>query len=43
MLSTYRNDWNGRNDDRQLFKLLYFEYKTYTDQVFKIKANTIAD
>jgi len=32
----YLRNWNGRNDD-QTVQVLYFEYKTYTDQVFKIK------
>ncbi len=34
--SEYLRNWNGRNDD-QTVQVLYFEYKTYTDQVFKIK------
>jgi hypothetical protein len=32
----YTRNWNGRYDD-QTVQVLYFEYKTYTDQVFKIK------
>jgi len=34
--SNYRNDWNGRYFDDKV-QLLYFEYKTFTNQVFKIK------
>jgi hypothetical protein len=34
--SNYRNDWNGRYFDDKI-QLLYFEYKTFTNQVFKIK------
>jgi hypothetical protein len=34
--SEYLRNWNGRNDD-QTVQVLYFEYKTYVDQVFKIK------
>ena len=34
--SNYRNDWNGRFFDDKI-QLLYFEYKTFTNQVFKIK------
>ena len=29
-------NWNARNDGNQVY-VLYFEYKTYSDQVFKIK------
>ena len=29
-------NWNGRNDGNMIY-VLYFEYKTYSDQVFKIK------
>jgi len=29
-------NWNGRQDGNAIY-LLYFEYKTYSDQVFKIK------
>ena len=32
----YLRNWNGRADD-QTVQVLYFEYKTYIDQVFKIK------
>jgi hypothetical protein len=32
----YTRNWNGRYDD-QTVQVLYFEYKTYTNQVFKIK------
>ena len=32
----YLRNWTGRNDD-QTVQVLYFEYKTYSDQVFKIK------
>ena len=32
----YLRNWNGRSDD-QTVQVLYFEYKTYIDQVFKIK------
>tara|TARA_Y100000004_G_scaffold40233_1_gene43483 strand:+ start:1109 stop:3520 length:2412 start_codon:yes stop_codon:yes gene_type:complete len=34
--SNYAYEWNGR-DDRNYIQVLYFEYKTYHDQVFKIK------
>ena len=34
--SNYRNDWNGRYWDDKI-QLLYFEYKTFSNQVFKIK------
>jgi hypothetical protein len=34
--SEYLRNWNGRNDD-QTAQILYFEYKTYIDQVFKLK------
>jgi hypothetical protein len=34
--SNYRNDWNGRFFDDKI-QVLYFEYKTFTNQVFKIK------
>jgi len=34
--SNYRNDWNGRYYDDKI-QLLHFEYKTFTNQVFKIK------
>ncbi len=34
--STYTRNFNGRYDD-QTVQVLYFEYKTYTNQVFKIK------
>ena len=32
----YLRDWNGRYDDNTV-QVLFFEYKTFTDQVFKIK------
>jgi len=32
----YLRNWNGRQDD-QTIQVLYFEYKSYSDQVFKIK------
>jgi hypothetical protein len=35
----YLRNWNGRSDDLTV-QVLYFEYKTYSDQVFKIKKNT---
>ena len=31
----YLRNWNGRQDD-QTIQVLYFEYKSYSDQVFKI-------
>jgi hypothetical protein len=34
--SNYTRNWNGRYDDNTV-QVLYFEYKTYTNQVFKIK------
>ncbi len=34
----YLRNWNGRYDDLTV-QVLYFEYKTYQDQVFKIKKN----
>jgi len=34
--SNYAYEWNGR-DDKNYIQVLYFEYKTYHDQVFKIK------
>tara|TARA_Y100000389_G_scaffold199606_1_gene238326 strand:+ start:1089 stop:3488 length:2400 start_codon:yes stop_codon:yes gene_type:complete len=34
--SEYLRGWNGRNDD-QTCQVLYFEYKTFVDQVFKLK------
>mgnify|MGYP003111331309 FL=1 len=34
--SEYLRNWNGRQDD-QTIQVLYFEYKSYSDQVFKIK------
>ena len=34
----YLRNWNGRSDDLTV-QVLYFEYKTYSDQVFKIKKN----
>jgi len=32
----YTRNWNGRKDNNTV-QVLYFEYKTYTNQVFKIK------
>jgi hypothetical protein len=32
----YLRNWNGKQDDLTV-QVLYFEYKTYSDQVFKIK------
>ena len=34
--SNFLYNWNGRNDGNAIY-VLYFEYKTYSDQVFKIK------
>jgi hypothetical protein len=34
--SEYLRNWNGRSD-QQTVQVVYFEYKTYSDQVFKIK------
>ncbi len=34
----YLRNWNGRQDDN-IIQVLFFEYKTYTNQVFKIKEN----
>jgi hypothetical protein len=34
----YLRNWSGK-DDNQTVPVLYFEYKTYTNQVFKIKKN----
>ena len=34
----YLRNWNGRYDDLTV-QVIYFEYKTYHDQVFKIKKN----
>ena len=34
--SEYLRNWNGRQD-QQTIQVMYFEYKTYSDQVFKIK------
>ena len=34
--STYRRNYRGNRDDNTI-QILYFEYKTYADQVFKIK------
>ena len=34
--SEYLRNWSGRNDS-QTVQIVYFEYKTYSDQVFKIK------
>ncbi len=35
----YLRNWSGRSDDLTV-QVLYFEYKTYSDQVFKIKKNS---
>ena len=32
----YLTNWNGKQDD-QTVQILYFEYKSYSDQVYKIK------
>ena len=32
----YNRNWNNKSDDNTV-QVLYFEYKTYSDQVFKIK------
>jgi hypothetical protein len=34
----YIRNWNGRQDNNTI-QVLYFEYKTYTNQVFKLKEN----
>jgi hypothetical protein len=34
--STFNRNWNGRQDS-QTVQVLFYEYKTYTNQVFKIK------
>jgi hypothetical protein len=34
----YTRNWNGRQDNNTV-QVLYFEYKTYIDQVFKLKHN----
>tara|TARA_R110002020_G_scaffold232906_1_gene444559 strand:- start:627 stop:3041 length:2415 start_codon:yes stop_codon:yes gene_type:complete len=34
----YLRNWSGRSDDLTV-QVLYFEYKSYSDQVFKIKKN----
>jgi len=34
--TNYTRNWNGRTDDNTV-QVLYFEYKTYTNQTFKIK------
>jgi hypothetical protein len=36
--SSYTRGWNGRQDNDTI-QVLFFEYKTYTNQVFKIKKN----
>ena len=36
--SNYSRNWNGRQDN-DVIQVLFFEYKTYTNQVFKIKKN----
>ena len=35
--ANYSRQTNGRGDDYNTVQVLYFEYKTYTNQVFKIK------
>jgi hypothetical protein len=35
--SNYTRQANGQSDDYNTVQILYFEYKTYTNQVFKIK------
>ena len=37
--SDYALNWNGRTDNNTV-QVLYFEYKTYANQVFKIKQGT---
>jgi len=37
--SSFARDWNGRNSDNTI-QVLFFEYKTYANQVFKIKQGT---
>ena len=34
--TSYERNWNGRRDN-QTVQVIFFEYKTYTNQVFKIK------
>ena len=34
--ASYQRNWNGRQDGNSV-QVLFFEYKTYTNQVFKIK------
>ena len=34
--SSYLRNWNGRKDDNMIY-VLYYEYKTYSNQVWKIK------
>jgi hypothetical protein len=34
--TSYTRNWNGRQDDQSV-QVIFFEYKTYTNQVFKIK------
>ena len=34
--TSYQRNWNGRQDNQSV-QVLFFEYKTYTNQVFKIK------
>jgi len=34
--SEYLSNWSGRSDE-QTVQVIYFEYKTYSDQVFKVK------
>jgi hypothetical protein len=36
----YSRGWNGRRDN-QTIQVLYFEWKTYTNQVFKIKETNV--
>tara|TARA_R100001460_G_scaffold4900_2_gene13809 strand:+ start:1589 stop:4009 length:2421 start_codon:yes stop_codon:yes gene_type:complete len=35
--SNYRNNYRGQQDNYNTVNVLYFEYKTYQEQVFKIK------
>ena len=35
--SNYRSNYNGQQDNYNTVNVLYFEYKTYQDQVWKIK------
>ena len=38
--SSYSREWNGRRDG-QTVQVLYFEWKSYTNQVFKIKKTNV--